>query len=451
MINGKTVLFGIFLSIPLAAGAATLTLQQAVDSGLKNDNIIKEEVSRVSGAEAGLRQAKLARLGGFKLTGAYTDGTDPVYAFATAMKQGTFSMASLATINDPSPAQNYMAGIEAGIPLFTGFAISDSVKMRKLGKGAAQDGYERARAGETFKITCQWLTVLLRRRLAELAADSVKNAEDELKTAQMLKDKGMVLGSDYYGAEAILSTLKGYSVNWNKALELEKEKLAITVGMDPASDIEPAGELAEADYAEKTPEQLAAAAYGGRRDVEALKKMAGISRTAENMQANSLLPTVQAFGTWETNSESLSNFRSNRLVGVGITVPLGDPAYYAKKDAARAEAAMAASRLDEARRQASIEVAEAANNYAAARESLPVDKETVEKAEQSLELFRPLYRQGRQSVLEVLRAHASVLQAKAAYYETVYKLNLYHAQTLLASETLDQAAVADMSQKLGGR
>ena len=110
---------------------------------------------------------------------------------------------------------------------------------------------------------------------------------------------------------------------------------------------------------------------------------------------------------------------------------------------------MAESRVQEARRQASIELAEALSNYAAAREGLPVAQETVDKARKSLELFRPLYRQGRQSVLEVLRAQASLLQAEAGYYETLYKLNLYRAQALLASETLDAAAVKDISDKLG--
>jgi cobalt-zinc-cadmium efflux system outer membrane protein len=449
MTHMKNTLFAALMLTPLAGHAAAVTLQEAVEKGLKADNIIKEEAARVGGAEAGLRQARLSRLGGFKLNGMYTDGTDPVYAFATAMKQGTFGMASLATINDPSPARNYMAGIEAGVPLFTGFAISNAVKMGELGAGAARSGYERARSGVTFKITYQWLTVLLRKRLAALAADSVQAAETELRTAQMLKEKGMVLGSDYYGAEAILSTLRGYSVNWNKALATEKEKLAIAIGEDPSAGAEPAGELAEAAYTDKTREELGAAAAGGRRDIQALEKLAAVSRAAQDMQKNSVLPTVEAFGTWETNSESLSDFKSNRLVGLRMSIPLGDPAYFAKKDAAGAQAAMAASRVEEARRQAAVEVAEALDGYSAARESLPVAKETVEKARQSLELFRPLYRQGRQSVLEVLRAQASVLQAEAAYYETLYKLNLYHAQTLLASETLDAAAVKDMSDKLG--
>ncbi len=436
----------ILLVSPLKAQAqAGLTLADTVERGLRTDNIIKAEAARVSGAEAGLQQAKMSRWGGLKLKGMYTDGTDPVYAFAASMKQGTFTPASMATINDPSPARNYMAGIEAGVPLFTGFAATNAMKMGNLGIEAARNGYERARSGITFKLTYQWLTVLLRKKMAALAAESVTAAETELKTAQMLKDKGMVLGSDYYGAEAILSTLKGYKLNWDKALALETEKLGIAAGLP--GGVEPAGELAVPDYAPQTRGALADAA-ALRRDVKALEKIAAISKTAQAMQANSVLPVVEAFGSWETNSESLSSFKGNRLLGLRFTLPIGDPAYYPRKDSARAETAMAQSRLDEARQQASVELAEAINNYSAARESLPVAKETLEKAAQSLELFRPLYRQGRQSVLEVLRAQASVLQAAAAYYETIYKAHLYHAQTLLASETLDAAAVKEMSTKL---
>ncbi len=442
-------LMAVFLVLPLKAQAqGTLTLEETVERGLRIDNIIKTEAARAGGARAGLEQAKMSRFGALKLKGMYTDGNDPVYAFATAMKQGTFSMGSLTTINDPAPARNFSAGIEAGIPLFTGFAVSNAVKMGNLGVEAAQNGYERARAGITFRLTYQWLTVLLRSKLAQLAAESVKAAETELKTAQMLKEKGMVLGSDYYGAEAILSTLKGYEINWNKALQLDTEKLGLAAGLP--GGVQPVGELNAPLYAEK-PAGALAEASGNRRDVKALEKLAEIAGTAQAMQANSVLPVVEAFGSWETNSKSLSDFRSNRLLGLRFSMPIGDPAYYARKDAAGAEAAMARSRLDEARLQVTIEVAEAMNNYGAARESLPVAKETLEKARQSLELFRPLYRQGRQSVLEVLRAQAAVLQAEAAYYETIYKTHLYHAQTLLATETLDAGAVKEMSAALGGK
>lgn len=437
----------IILAAPaLALAQAELSLEEAVNRALKTDNIVQTEADRVSGARAGLRQARMSRLGGLKLKGMYTDGNDPVYAFATAMKQGTFSMASMATINDPEPARNFMAGIEAGVPLFTGFALSNAAKMGNLGVEAASSGYERARAGITFKITYQWLTVALRERLAGLAAESVKAAEEELKTARMLKDKGMVPGSDYFGAEAILSTLKGYQISWDGALRLERERLGIAVGLPGGAGA--AGTLLDPGYGALDRGALASS-LAGRRDVRALQKLAEISKVSASMQENSVLPVVEAFGAWETNSESLSEFRDNRLLGIRLTMPLGDPGWFARRDGARAESAMADGRVREARRQASIELAEALSNYAAARDGLPVAQETVEKARKSLELFRPLYRQGRQSVLEVLRAQASLLQAEAGYYETLYKLNLYRAQALLASETLDAAAVKDISDRLG--
>lgn len=437
----------LFFALALAASPARagLTLSEAVERGLRNDNILRQEAARVAQAKAGLRQAELGRYGGLKLKGMYTDGDDPVYAFATAMKQGTFSMASMAAINDPDPARNYMAGIEAGVPLYTGGALKGAAKMGRLGVEAAGHGYERARSGITFKLTYQWLTVLLRARLAALAEGSVAAAEAELKTAQMLKDKGMVLGSDYFGAEAILSTLKGYKLGWARALDLEREKLGIAVGLPGGADA--AGELADPAWPALDRNLLSAAA-AGRRDLKALEKLAELSEAAAELQKNSLLPVAEAFGSLETNSESLSDFRGSRLLGLRLTLPIGDPAYFARRDAARAEASMARARLDEARRQAGVEAAESLNNYAAAAEALPVAKETVEKARQSLELFRPLYRQGRQSVLEVLRAQAGLLQAEAAYYETIYKLNLYRAQALLAAEALDAAAVRDMSDRL---
>ncbi len=429
----------ILLSSP---AAAQLTLGEAVRRGLNSDEAVKEQAARAAGAEASLEQARAGRLGGFRLKAAYTDGNEPVYAFASAMKQGSFSMASMAAINDPAHIGNYMGGIEAGIPLFTANALSNGIKSGELAGAAARDAYDRARAGVSFKVTAQWLTVLLRRRLSALAGKAVSDAEAELKTAQMLKERGMVLGSDYYGAEAILSGLRGRATEWDRALELEKEKLGIAAGTEGAADA--AGELAEAAYG-PLPQPAP------RRDVAAMQKIAGIYSAAEATQKDSLLPTVEAFGSWETNSRSLSGFSSSVLGGIRLSMPIGDPAYRARARAAGAEAEAAANRAAASARGARIELAEARAGYESALAALPVARATVDKARQSYELFRPLYRQGRQSVLEVLRARAALLEAEAGYSEQLYKLHLYRAAALLAAERLDGAAINGMASALAAR
>jgi hypothetical protein len=47
--------------------------------------------------------------------------------------------------------------------------------------------------------------------------------------------------------------------------------------------------------------------------------------------------------------------------------------------------------------------------------------------------------------MEVLRAEQAVLEAKAAWYENLFKINLFYAQLRLAAETLDSSAVAGIA------
>lgn len=426
-----------------------LTLKDAVEISLRNDNNIKIELSKIDAANAGLERAKMSRFGGFNLKSMYTDGTDPVYVFATTMKQGNFSMASMANINDPSALRNYMFGLEAGFPIFTGFALSNNIKMAEKYKEISKDTYERTKSFITFKTTWQWLNVLLFKKLASLAEESVTSSEAELKTALMLKEKGMVLGSDYYGAEAILSTIKGYRLNWSKTLELEREKLAIILGI-PSLDLKDIeGDLVEVIYSTKT--ELIDTDLDNRFDIKAYQKMVEVSKLSFDIQKNSLLPVVEAFGSWETNSNNLSDFKSNRILGLRISVPVGDPTYFAKKDLAKAEISSAENKLSETYKQAKIELTEAYRNYYTAKENLPIAKETVEKAQKSYDLFLPLYRQGRQSVLEVLRAKATLLQAQANYYETIYKIHLYYAQILLATERMNMENIKEISLLISNR
>ena len=61
-----------------------------------------------------------------------------------------------------------------------------------------------------------------------------------------------------------------------------------------------------------------------------------------------------------------------------------------------------------------------------------------------------MYRQGKQSVMEVLRAEATLLELKAAHFENLYKMHLYYAQTMLAAEMLNNDAITKISEKIDG-
>lgn len=447
----KTTISTLLLTAGLSGHAAALGLEEAVREGLRASSDL--ELMRAKKAEAGalLQEAKNNRLPRLAVRSAYTRGDEPVYAFASAMKQGTFSMASMATINDPEPASNYQASLEAGIPLFTGFAISRGIEMREAGARALDAASARAEAGVRFSVVHQWLTALLRRHLLETVEEAVADSEKEMKSADSLREKGMVLGSDYYAAEAILAGLKAYRSQWRRAYDLERERLNIMLGRPKDAAFEPAGRLDEADFKVGPQGDYLAGALERRADLKAAGEAEKAAAAWASLQKNSILPTVEAFGVLETNSERLSDFSSSNLYGVRLALPLGDPGRSSRRKAAEARIGQQRAEAGGLRRQAAGEVAAAWQNYMGAVESARDAALTHEKARQSLELFRPLYRQGRQSVMEVLRAERAVLEARAAWYENLFKINLFYAQLRLASETLDGSAVAEIASATAAR
>lgn len=441
----KIAIFPYVLAAALPLQASALGLEEAVREGLRASSDLELMRARKSEAGALLDEAKGNRLPRLAVKSAYTRGDEPVYAFASAMKQGTFSMASMATINDPEPVGNYQTSLEAGVPLFTGLAISKGIQMREAGARALDAASARAEAGVRFSLVHQWLTALLRRHLLDTVEAAVADSEKEMETADSLREKGMVLGSDYYAAEAILAGLKAYRSQWRRAYDLEREKLNIMLGRPKDAAFEPAGRLDEADFGVGAQNDYLAGALSGRADLKAAAEAEKAAGAWASLQKNSILPVVEAFGVLEANSASLSDFKSASLYGLRLTLPIGDPGW-----SARSRAASAGLRAQEAetaglRRRAAAEVASAWQSYMGAVESARDAALTHEKARQSLELFRPLYRQGRQSVMEVLRAEQAVLEARAAWYENLFKINLFYAQLRLASETLDDKAVSEIA------
>jgi len=66
----------------------------------------------------------------------------------------------------------------------------------------------------------------------------------------------------------------------------------------------------------------------------------------------------------------------------------------------------------------------------------------------SLKRFWPLYREGRQSILEVLRAEAGLADAQAGYWGTLYEVHQGYAGLLLAAGALDAEGIAVLYRNL---
>jgi outer membrane protein len=447
----KTTLRGglaLLLAAAAPAGAQTLTLSAAVDRALRASPVLEQARARLAQAQAASTEARLASLPRLSAKAAATRGDDPVYAFSSLLQQRRFGAQNFAidSLNEPGYLTNVKSSLELGLPLFTGFALRDGRELARLqaqAAGAAADAAAQRLRGE---VADAYLRVLLGRALAAEAGERVAAAAADLEDARKLRARGLVLGSDFYAAQAQLSALRARRVQAESRLAGARAALAELLGGEAG---EPAGSLEDAAYSTGTVTAILETAARERRDLKQAAAGESAAAVLARRERRSLLPTVDAFASLETDTHDFSSNPTSRLIGVRATLPFGDPAYFERARRASEAGRAAQAGRAAAEQQARLEVRRRWQEYEEAAELVPVLREAADEAQRSLELFRPLYREGRQSILDVLKAEDALLRARAAYSESLYGAHGGWARLQVSAGVMDSAAVAELERRLG--
>jgi outer membrane protein TolC len=404
---------------------------------------------RIQEADAALRETQMKRVPSLTVNSEFTRGDNPVYAFGTLLEQRSFTQANfgLDSLNNPGLLSNFKNSFEVRVPLFTGFELQNFERLGRLSRDAAASGQELTVQHTRYTVVESFLQLLLQQELSQALADRIEASNAEIENARKLKEKGLVLGSDYYAAQAILGGLKAWRTQVEAGLEAAKSGLATLMGVTPQS-VAVRGALSHKEYPLEPEAELVESALRQRPELRQCSLREDTASVLRRKEVLSLMPKVEAFAVAETDTHDFNGNPWNKIFGVRASLPLGDPAYPSRRS--RAQASLEASRAEAQRVQEGvrIEVSQVYQGYKGVRESLPITKDTVDKARQSLELFRPLYREGRQSIMEVLRAEEGMAKAQSAYLDILYKLHAGRARLLLAAGSLDSPAVRDIEQGL---
>ena len=427
--------------ISLAGPSSAADLRSVVAAALERSPALAESRARAKEARAAGAEASYSRLPRLSARGSAMRSDDPLFAFGALLQERRVTQADFApdTLNRPGYRTVVHGALELGMPLFTAFESTRARELARLAVGEADALGGAAAQAVRLRATDGYVRGLKDRGLlAELEARIV-SGQKEVESAERLKKQGLVLGSDHQAALAILSGLKA----WRSRVAAEKAahdaELAVLVA-GPAP--EPVGALRDWAPAIEDDATLVAAALATRPDLRAAGLRVSQAGVRERGAMQSLLPVVDAFASVETSADGLNAGAAGRLVGLRASMPFGDPAYLARRGRARAATqAVGASRaqLEDAAR---AEVLGRAAGLRGVLAILPDLNESLARAQQSLGLVRPLYREGRQSVMEVLRAEEAVARLQEARFEALYRLRAEWASLRAAQGRLDDEAVS---------
>lgn len=428
------------LSAPAAAqprgtGARMLTVEAALREAVLNNHELQSARLEVEKADARVDEAWSTVLPRIDLSARYTH----------ALKLPVFF---LPDFDDPNSGR--VTPVEIGSPNAVDVNLSaqqilfNSAVFVGVGTAATYAKAARSlyRANELATFTAvrkAFYGALVAREVETMMRETLRNAEENARTVRALAAQGLVAEYDLLRAEVAVENTRPELLDAenNRVLALNNLKRVIGAAYDDSIDVK--GEFTLTPVDSSLVRHAVDSVLAANPGLDALRLQAKVSDAVISVERSEYLPTLSAFGTYQSQAVgrdlkfSTGDFITSSQVGLQLSINL----FRGWGTNARVE-------------QAQIDFRKAQEQIASAETSLPTmvesivrrinvaeqrargQKRTIEQAERGLRIAQRRFSSGSGTQLEVIDSQVALNRAKVNHYSAIYDY-------LTASAELDEA------------
>lgn len=331
-------------------GSAALTLQQCIDSALESNH---SRIASRYGIEVAEAQHRQALSGYWPQIGAKANYSimdeDPNFIFPSKSMQIPASTITATTPLGPMPIQipatsfripeqnvklmdrkNFVATLNATLPLYTGGQVSAIVRQAEQGMKAAREEARRSDLQVVYDTTRYYYGAVLARELLQIGRDALTRMEVTLELTESLytKGSGKVKKTDYLRNKTVVEWLRSTVSILEANEQLARAALTNSMGMEWQSPVEPAAQQLPFVPATLELKELVSGAYSFNPDWARLE--AGLEAAAAKIDEarSGHLPRVGLFGNLNRIENSYdkgivtSDNKTSWVIGIGLELPL---------------------------------------------------------------------------------------------------------------------------------
>lgn len=467
----KYTLLFILIGVTLNAGEYKVSLEEAIDIALKNNQKLKISQTSIEIAETMYKQAmsahyptldlsvsaaRIEKPMTFSIAGTTpVDNTQAIVGYnalsAAAAADGDFATsATYANIAASTPAQSplpinmevQMTGrdtvtseISTTIPLYTGGKISAIVQQAKIGKKIAQENKLRTKNEIIYDVKRYYYGVVLTKQLKKLSEETLEKMDLIRELTSRLYQGGSlsVKKTDYLRTKLSVERIKSVSEKISKNEIMAKSALLFAMGLSYNDTVEVTQESIKTPSINKNLEEIIENAYDFNHDYKTLKLVIGLHEAKIDEAQSSYLPSVglkaSAQNVYSDYEYGLVNDNNKNTWTIGIGLE------WSLFDGMRTINEVKQSRLEKLKlkqqeivlkdgialqvKQAFIELNSTYNQYM-------IFKEAVQTAKESCDLNTRAYQEGMVDTKDVVEAQLSESLMMADYYESLYEHTLAH-------------------------
>ncbi len=429
----------------LAGPAPAITLEDCIQTALRENPDMAAAAQRIAAAQAALRQAEAGYYPWLSLNGAYLRTDNPPQAFMMTLNQRQLNMmAPDFDPNDPKDTDNIRWSIAGKYRLFDGGQRESARGAALSGTRLAQSGQDAARNELVHQVTRAYLQTLQARAFTGVQAAMVESLEESRRVARERLQAGSAVKTDVLNLDVKLAEAREDLIRARNGLRLAEAALNTAIGAD----------LARAEDMQPPPEPAAAAdtsdySMENRPELHMAAEQVALNRHQWRRARREFSPAFNAFGSLDWDSDDWRDYEHSYMAGIMAEWEIFDG--FRRPNAIRqasAELARARAELRKTRLALQFDLTQAQLSLTEARERIEVTRKNVENAREALRITRERYQQGAADITELLTAevglHALQTRGVAAQYDLlIAQSNLERARGALAEKYAASEKQAD--------
>jgi len=397
-----------------------LTLSRAIEIALEQNVPLKQAENAATAAESGVLSAYGTYLPSLSASGGWTRQQTERSATTQLIGGQPIQLpASSATTN------NFSTGISAGYTVFDGFNREANLSRAVSNASSAELTATRTRQGTVFQVQSAYLAVLRNEQLVKVGEENLKRDQRQLERITESNRVGALSIGDVYRQQSVVAQDELSLIGAQNTYDKSVSSLLATIGLDVSEDYQIAdptvpSEIAQAEL-DATRSKLST--FGELRQ-RALTLRPDYQSAVENLNAaqsgvtaawSGYIPSVRAFGGYSMANTELSRLSDSKGLswGVSISWNLFDrfQTNLNIQNAAVGERNAELSLL-QAQRNVSVDVRNALLDLEAARKQYEVSIKGLQSAEQDRKVAEEKYNLGSGTLLDLLTANASYVNAQ---------------------------------------
>ncbi|ADY73136.1 outer membrane efflux protein [Desulfurobacterium thermolithotrophum DSM 11699] len=439
----KSKLVAFFLL--LTSSAYGITLEKAIETALKKNNLILAKRYELKEKESNLKISKLHLLPTIDLYSEYNKTTDPPYAIMNRMEVHDLNMVST-NFNDPGKSQLFKTGVRATVPIWFGGKLRINTDLKKKEVEATKKQLKKDIEKVIFDVVNAYYNLLTAKAFVETAQLAVKDAEKRLKDAEVTYRSGLGLKSDYLRAKVYLKEMEENLVKAKSNYEIAKRALNLAIGLPISHQIEVNEDLTFKNF-QFNLSDLIKTALRNRPELKELRVKLSQAKDMERLARSDFSPRIGAFGDYFIASDKApwNKENSSWVFGVQASLNIFDGGIkFEKLRKSRISQLKIKEYIEKAKKGIEFEVSKAYFRFQEAKKRVELAEEAIKEAQESLRIVEKRYKNGLATISELLDTQTALNQARSNYVAALsaYRravAEIYYAEGILKNRYFDLA------------